>query len=54
MTLHDKSGYARRCGAYALGMLGDAKAIPVLQQALKDPDKLVQNNAGAAIIMLED
>jgi tetratricopeptide (TPR) repeat protein len=54
MTLNDKSGYARRCGAYALGLLGDTKAIPVLQQALEDPDKLVRGNATAAIAMLED
>ncbi len=53
MTLNDKSGFARRCAAYALGMLGDTKAIPILQQAIEDPDKLVQNNAGAALIMLE-
>ncbi|MCK5564169.1 MAG: HEAT repeat domain-containing protein [Planctomycetes bacterium] len=54
MTLNDKSGYARRCGAYALGLLGDTKAIPVLQQAIEDSDKLVRGNAAAALVMLED
>jgi len=53
MTLDDPSGYARRCGAYALGLLGDVKAKPILEKALNDPDKLVQKNAGAALRMLE-
>lgn len=54
MTLDDPSGYARRCAAYALGMLGDNRAKPTLEKALKDPDKLVQNNAEAAIKMLKN
>lgn len=53
MTLDDPSGYARRCGAYALGLLGDTKAKPTLEKALNDPDSLVQNNAKAALKMLE-
>ena len=53
MTLDDPSGYARRCGAYALGLMGDARATPILEKALKDPDRLVQNNAEAALKMLE-
>jgi len=53
MTLYDPSGYARRCGAYALGLMGDTKAKPILEKALNDPDRLVQNNAEAALRMLE-
>jgi len=53
MTLDDSSGYARRCGAYALGLMGDTRAKPILEKALKDPDRLVQNNAEAALRMLE-
>jgi hypothetical protein len=52
MTLNDEDGFARRCGAYALGLLGDPKALPVLEQALQDEDKLVKGNAQAAITML--
>lgn len=52
MTLQDKDGYARRCGAYALGLLGDRKALPVLKKALGDPEDLVKGNAQAAITML--
>ena len=52
MTTKDASGYSRRCAAYALGLLGDKKAVPVLQQALKDSDPLVRNNAQAALTML--
>ena len=52
MTLDDPSGYARRCGAYALGLLGDTRAKPILEKALNDPDRLVQNNAEAALTML--
>lgn len=52
MTLNDKDGYARRCGAYALGLLGDDKALPTLEQALQDTDDNVKSNAQAAITML--
>ena len=52
MTLNDEDGYARRCGAYALGLLGDPEALPVLEQALEDSDDLVKSNAQAAITML--
>ena len=52
MTLEDEDGYARRCGAYALGLLGDPKAVPVLEQALNDPEDKVKSNAQAAITML--
>ena len=54
MTREDKSAYARRCGAYALGLLGDPKAIPPLEEALKDADPNVRNNADAALGMLEN
>ncbi len=52
MTLHDEDAYARRCAAYALGLLGDSKALPVLEQALQDKEDLVKQNAQAAITML--
>jgi len=52
MTANDKSGYARRAAAYALGLLGDPKARPVLEKALNDPDSLVRANAKAALDML--
>jgi len=52
MTTDDPDGYARRCGAYALGLFGDSKALPVLQKALQDKDVMVQQNAQAAITML--
>jgi len=54
MTHEDKSAYARRCGAYALGLLGDPKAISLLEKALKDADPNVRNNADAALGMLEN
>jgi tetratricopeptide (TPR) repeat protein len=52
MTLHDKDGYARRCGAYALGLLGDPKALPILEKAKEDNEDFVKANAEAAITML--
>jgi hypothetical protein len=52
MTLNDKDGFPRRCGAYALGLLGDPKALPVLEQALQDTEDMVKGNAQAAITML--
>ncbi len=53
MTLDDSNGYARRCGAYALGLMGNPKAKPILEKALNDSDKLVQNNAESALRMFE-
>jgi prepilin-type processing-associated H-X9-DG protein len=53
MTLEDPSGYARRCAAYALGLIGNAEAKPILEKALEDSDPLVRNNAKAALTMLE-
>ncbi|MHC4781773.1 MAG: HEAT repeat domain-containing protein [Planctomycetota bacterium] len=52
MTLHDKDGIARRGGAYALGLLGDPKALRVLEEALQDPEDFVKQNAQAAITLL--
>jgi len=54
MTLKDPSGYARRCAAYALGLMGRADARPTLEKAIKDSDPLVQNNAKAALAMLPE
>ena len=54
MTLNDNDGYARRCGAYALGLLADIKALPVLEKALDDSDPMVKANAEAAITMLTE
>ena len=53
MTTDDKSPFARRCGAYALGLMGDQRARPTLTKALKDSNKMVRNNAEAALTMLE-
>ncbi|MGA2615986.1 MAG: protein kinase [Thermoguttaceae bacterium] len=52
MTTDDRSGYARRCAAIALGFLGNPAATGVLEKALKDPEALVQANAQAALKML--
>jgi len=54
MTTSDKSGYARRCGAIALGWLGDKRAEPTLEAALKDKDPTVQKNASFALELLRD
>ena len=53
MTLDDQSFYARRCGAYALGLMGDPKAKPILEKALNDSNKTVQENAKIALRMFE-
>lgn len=53
MTLNDKSPFARRCGAYGLGLLGDQKAVPILQKATKDKEEFVANNAESALTMLK-
>ena len=53
MTADDPSGYARRCAAYALGLLGDKESVAVLKKALKDPESAVRHNAQAALRMLE-
>jgi len=52
MTSQDSDAYARRCAAYALGLMGRAEAKPVLEKALKDSDFNVRNNAEAALTML--
>jgi hypothetical protein len=48
----DSDGYARRCAVYALGLYGDAAAIPVVEKALQDEDPMVKTNAQAAMTML--
>ena len=53
MTASDSSGYARRCAAIALGWLGDNRAKPTLEAALKDSDPLVAANAKAALGIFE-
>ena len=52
MALKDASGYARRCAAYALGLLGRADAKAVLEKVAKDKDPFVRDNAQAALTML--
>ena len=52
MTANDASGYARRCAAYALGLMGRADAKGVLEKALKDTEPMVRNNAEAALALL--
>ena len=52
MALKDESPYARRCAAYALGLMGNPDARPVLEKALKDKNEFVSSNAEAAMTML--
>ncbi|NLH18142.1 MAG: hypothetical protein GX455_16320, partial [Phycisphaerae bacterium] len=52
MTATDASPYARRCGAYALGLLGKPEAKAILEKAAKDTDSMVSGNAKAALEML--
>jgi HEAT repeat protein len=52
MVQNDASAYARRCAAYALGRLGDRRAVPVLERALGDTDANVRANAQSALTML--
>lgn len=54
MTLNDENGYARRCAAYALGRLGNVKALETLKKATEDSDPMVKQNAEAAITMLTE
>jgi Tol biopolymer transport system component len=54
MTTDDPDAYARRCAAYALGLLGDGKARPILKKALQDSNAQVQNNAKAALEMIPE
>jgi beta-lactamase regulating signal transducer with metallopeptidase domain/HEAT repeat protein len=49
MAREDADAYARRCAAWALGDLGDPKALEPLQAASKDPDSNVASNAQNAI-----
>ncbi len=48
----DADSYARRCAVYALGLYGDAAAIPLIEKALQDSDPLVKANAQTAMTML--
>jgi len=52
MALKDESPYARRCAAYALGLMGNPAAQFVLEKALKDKNEFVSSNAEAALTML--
>ena len=54
MALKDADGYARRCAAYALGLLGRDEARGVLEKVLKDKDQFVRGNAEAALAMLSE
>lgn len=42
----------RRNAAEALGVLGDPRGIPALEEALNDPDFLVRHNAAQALLVL--
>ena len=53
MLKEDTSGYARRCAASALGLLGDPRAVSALKAALKDTDPLVSQNSQSALEMLK-
>ncbi len=54
MTLEDSDPYARRCAAYALGQLGNPRAINVLEKSLKDENSLVRQNSEAALTMIRE
>ncbi len=47
--LEDAAGAVRAAAASALGWLGDPRAIPALQSALKDPEDRVQDRARCAL-----
>jgi beta-lactamase regulating signal transducer with metallopeptidase domain/HEAT repeat protein len=49
MAREDEDAYARRCAAYALGDLGDPRAIEPLEAVKEDADPNVARNAGNAI-----
>jgi HEAT repeat protein len=49
MAQKDKDGYARRCAAWALGELGDPKALEPLKAIKADSDMGVSSNAENAI-----
>ncbi len=53
LATKDESSMVRRSAVYALGLFGDQRAKPTLQEALKDADHLVRNNAEAALTLLE-
>jgi beta-lactamase regulating signal transducer with metallopeptidase domain len=53
MATTDSSSYARRCAAYALGLMGDPAMIDTLQKVAQDPDPQVAANAKTAIRMLQ-
>jgi len=53
MAISDTGPFARRCAAYGLGLLGDPRAKPTLEKALKDKEVFVRNNAEAALTMLQ-
>lgn len=45
--------FCRRCAVYALGLLGNTEALPLLKKlSVEDPEKTVRDNAQAAITML--
>jgi hypothetical protein len=52
MATSDASPYARRAAAYALGLMGDRAVMPVLENVSGDPDRLVAENARAAMRLL--
>lgn len=49
MAKKDEDPYARRCAAYALGELGDLRALEPLEEIRKDSNSGVSRNAGNAI-----
>ena len=53
MAREDKDAYARRCAAYALGELGDVKALEPLESICKDKDPNVATNAKNAVDRLK-
>jgi hypothetical protein len=52
-ALEDKSPHVRRAAVYALGRIGNAEIVPILEASLLDPEPAVQKTAEKAIEKLQ-
>ena len=52
--LNDENAYVRKNAAWALGGIGDAKAVEALEEALKDRDEYVRGSAASALGAIAD
>ena len=53
VALGDKASYVRAMAAYALGNIGDKRAVDPLKRALKDRDSSVRKEAEEALAKLD-